>query len=187
MNNVSIPKMSSEELQRRYKIIKPIVSIDGKRYWLKDFSIFEIAYTSYLWNLDKTMISKEVEKDELEELKGRDFLCLHTSCYLKFFRPTIGEVLSQISDEDMEENIVAFEIIDSSKQTLDTCKDELVKYAFEQGYHVSKVRLYKRKNGWYKMNSENKNGAVIDLKLHRFYFALFRMYDWLKCIFLYID
>ena len=38
MYNVSIPEISKEELRARYKRIKPIVEIEGKKYFLRDFT-----------------------------------------------------------------------------------------------------------------------------------------------------
>ena len=38
MYNVSIPEISRKELVARYERIKPIVEIEGKKYFLREFT-----------------------------------------------------------------------------------------------------------------------------------------------------
>lgn len=140
MFNVSIPKISDEELTKRYKQIKPVISMNGKLYYCREFTIQELRNFSYMWDKFQE-ISCE---DELEVLEGKDFVCLHTYAYPGYFKPTISEVLAQINEYDIP-LVKAFEIIDKPKTALDFHKDSFSSIAFNNGYHVSTVRLYGKK------------------------------------------
>lgn len=140
MFNVSIPKISNAEIQKRYKLIKPVITVNGKLHYFREFSPKELSSYSYLWNISED-VRKEVGENELEILEGRDFICLHTYGYHGFFKPSIAEVLSQIKEHDIP-LIKAFEIIESPQTSADFYKDSFTSIAFNQGYHVSTVRLY---------------------------------------------
>ena len=140
MFNVSIPKFPVEEIIRRYKDIKPVITVDGKLHYFREFTPEELSSISYLWNRAED-VREEVGKDELKVWKGHDFACLHSYGYPGLFKPSLSEVLSQIKTEDL--NLVkAFEIIESPKATVDFYKDALTASIFEKGFHVSIVRLY---------------------------------------------
>ena len=79
---------------------------------------------------------------------GRDFECIHKYGYCGLFKPSIAEVLAQISEEDLE-MADAFEII----RLQDWAKNKIV---FDQGYHISVVRLYTY------MGKSKKETAKID-------------------------
>ena len=89
----------------------------------------------------KLDLREEVGKDELEVLEGRDFVCLHSYSYYGFFKPSVGEVLSQIKEHDLP-FVKAFEIIESPQTADDFHNDSFTSIAFDNGYHVSTVRLY---------------------------------------------
>lgn len=140
MFNVSIPKFPVEEIIRRYKDIKPVITVDGKLHYFREFTPEELSSISYLWNRAED-VREEVGKDELKVWKGHDFACLHSYGYPGLFKPSLSEVLSQIKTEDL--NLVkAFEIIESPKAAVDFYKDALTASIFEKGFHVSIVRLY---------------------------------------------
>ncbi len=143
MFNVSIPTISDEELKRRYEQIKPVITVNGKLYYFREFTFDELRSISYLWKYDED-VRDEVGKDELEVLEGRDFFCLHDYGYPGFFRPSIAEVLSQIKEDHLP-FVKAFEIIESPKTANDFYKDSFTSIAFDNGYHVSTVRLYGEK------------------------------------------
>lgn len=143
MFEVSIPKISDEEMMKRYKHIKPVITKEGKMHYFREFTLKEITGTSYLWNANED-VREEVGEDELEVLEGKDFVCLHTYGYHGFFKPSIGEVLSQINEQDVP-LVHAFEIIESPETKSDFSKDSLTSIAFNNGYHVSTVRLYGKK------------------------------------------
>lgn len=140
MFDVSIPKFPVEEIIRRYKDIKPVITVDGKLHYFREFTPEELSSISYLWNRAED-VREEVGKDELKVWKGHDFACLHSYGYPGLFKPSLSEVLSQIKTEDL--NLVkAFEIIESPKAAVDFYKDALTASIFEKGFHVSIVRLY---------------------------------------------
>ena len=146
MFNVSIPKISDEELMKRYSHIKPVVNVKGKLHYLREFSLDEIKNNSYLWKKYED-VRDEVGKDELQIWSGHDFACLHTYGYPGLFKPSIGEVLSQIKDYDVNK-VKAFEIIDYPKTKNDFYRNGLSTIIFDNGFHVSTVRLYVAKV-WY--------------------------------------
>ena len=143
MFNLSIPNISDEELKRRYKQIKPVVTINGTLYYLREFTFEELGI-SYLWNRSIDA-RNEVQEDELEIMDGRDFYCLHSYGYYGIFKTTIKEVLSQISRYDLD-FVKAFEAIEIPLTANDFYKNSFTSIAFENGYHVFTVRLYKGKH-----------------------------------------
>ena len=143
MFNVSIPKISDEEMQKRYEHIKPVITVNGKLHYFREFTLKELSDISYLWDSNED-VREEVGENDLEILEGRDFVCLHAYGYPGFFKPSIGEVLSQIKERDVS-LIKAFEIIESPKTADDFHKDSFTSIAFDNGYHVSTVRLYGEK------------------------------------------
>lgn len=144
MFNVSIPKISDEEMKERYEQIKPVVTVDGKLHYLREFTFEELTGINYLWDLDKN-VREEVGEGELEVLEGRDFVCLHRYGYYEgCLRPCIGDVLSQIEEYDLP-FVKAFEVIESPETAEDFYKNGFTSIAFDNGYHVSTVRLYREK------------------------------------------
>lgn len=136
MYNVSIPEITQDELKERYKRIKPIVEIEGVKYYLRDFTIEELTKCSYIGyaNEDKR------EKVDMSLLitRNNDFECIHKYNYYGFFKPSIAEVLAQISNLDLEFTD-AFEIIKSPQ----TCEDFITNpVVFNNHFHISTVRLY---------------------------------------------
>lgn len=143
MFNLSIPEISDEELRKRYERIKPVITVNGKLHYFREFTFEELSGISYLWNSDEN-VREEVGENELEVLEGIDFVCLHEYGYPGFFKPSICEVLSQIKEYDLP-FVKAFEIIDSPQTADDFYKDSFTSIAFDNGYHVSTVRLYMKK------------------------------------------
>ena len=139
MSDLHISWITNEEIIERYSRIKPVVKKGGKLYWLRTFSDEELFNISYLWN-DET--EKPVEEGEIVPISGKDFRCLHKYGYYGLFKPSVAEVLTQI-DPEVLDSVVAFEIIDSPETGDDFYKDEFTTTAFNSGYHVSTVRLYK--------------------------------------------
>ena len=139
MFNVSIPKLPEEDLIYRYMHIKPVITVNGKLHYFRDFTLEELSRISFLWN--KNNVGAEVAEDELEVWENHDFPCIHAYGTPLMFKPSISEVLSQINREDVN-RVKAFEIIESPESAADFFKDALTAIIFEQGYHVSTVRLY---------------------------------------------
>ncbi len=143
MKNVSIPTVSEEELNRRYKRIKPVITLNGKLYNFRNYDFYEISNISYFFNR-KYDVRKAVQEGSLKVWEGKDFLCLHKYGYYGVFQPTIAEVLAQINEKDIP-FVRAFEIIDYPKKIEDFDKNYFIRVAFERGYHVSTIRLYVEK------------------------------------------
>lgn len=155
MFKMSIPEISDEELMERYKHIKPVITAeDGKLHYFREYDLDELRRTSYFWSRFGN-IREEVGENKLEAWPACDFPCLHAYDYYGFFKPSIAEVLAQI-DEGRIRLIKAFEIIDSPKEFRDFRKDNLSSIAFDNGYHVSTVRLYTAKR-----NSHGHVSAVV--------------------------
>lgn len=142
MFNVSIPRISDEEMQKRYKHIKPVITKNGKLHYFREFSLEEIRDISCLWNIDE-YVQKEVNENELEIFEGKDFICLHRYGHYGLYTPSIGEILSQINTPDIPLT-TAFEIIESPKTPADFNKSSFSSIAFHNGYYVSTIRLYRK-------------------------------------------
>lgn len=137
MYNVSIPEISNEELLARYSHIKPIVSASGGKYFLREFTEEELRNVAYDWERGKN-ITEQVNMDDYYFHESRDFECIHKYGHYVFFKPSIAEVLAQIPERDVP-YVDAFEIILQFNS-------EHNKVVFDNGYHMSKVRLYTRKD-----------------------------------------
>lgn len=140
---VSIPEISNEELLERYKRIKPIVEIEGTKYFLRDFKEDELRNISFIWNA-KEEKKEPVDVQKIKPIENRDFKCIHKYGYYGLFKPSIAEVLAQIPERDLQ-LVCAFEIIESPENTRDFAKHQI---EFDNGYHVSKVRLYYSCQEW---------------------------------------
>lgn len=141
MFNVVIPKITDEELLKRYQKIKPIVIYNGEKYYLRDFSLKELRSTNYIYEINEETIGEKVNENELIELKGEDFSCIHSYGYYSLFKPSIAEVLAQINDLVLP-FVVAFEIIKQPRTSADFYNDGISKIVFNNGFHISTVRLY---------------------------------------------
>ena len=139
MANVQIPVVSSYEIMKRYRRIRPIVKVNGRMYFLRSFSEKEVYSKSFIHDLDKEIR----EPVRGYPVKVEDFFCLHEFAFEDGFRPSIYEVLAQI-DSGLLNKVGAFEIIESPETVGDIEKDRLSTVAFKHGYRVSKVRLYRR-------------------------------------------
>ena len=137
MYKVSIPDIGKEELLARYKRIKPIVEIEGKKYFLREFTADELSGISYIWNASENK-RELVDMNEYVPRLECDFECIHKYGYYALFKPSIAEVLAQIPERELK-YVDAFEIIESPKTEKDFNKNKIV---FDNGFHISKVRLY---------------------------------------------
>lgn len=139
MYNISIPEISREELLARYERIKPVVKYDEKRYFLTNFSEEELTGSSYLWMI-KEKLSEEFDITKYSPMPEYDFECIHKYGAPNLFKPSIAEVLAQISDSVLDETC-AFEIIEKPETQADLYRNSIT---FENGFHTSIVRLYRK-------------------------------------------
>lgn len=144
MFKVSIPKISDEEMKRRYNQIKPVITLNGKLHYFREYTFEELSSISYLRNSDED-VREEVCENELEVLECRDFFCLHAHGFCGCFHPSVGEVLAQIDEHDLP-FVKAFEIIGTPQRANGSYKDSFTSIAFDNGYHVTTVRLYRAKS-----------------------------------------
>ena len=137
MYHVSIPKISKEDLMSRYQRIKPIVEINGIKYFMRDFTEQELTGISYIGNVNEDK-REAVDMNKYKPLTDLDFECLHKYGYYGIFKPSIAEVLAQIEERYLD-SVCAFEIIESPSTAKDINRNEII---FNNGFHISKVRLY---------------------------------------------
>ena len=130
-----IPKMSNEEIAHWYDTIKPIVKHDT---YLRKLSTEELTNVAYTWLNKPTDYADKVDFTKLSVLEDRKML--HGYGYYGYFKPSVGEVIRQIP-RDYLEKVVAFEIICGAIGMYRTFKDEV-----SEGFHVSIVRLYQKKD-----------------------------------------
>lgn len=133
---IIIPKLSNEELIALYERIRPIVEFKDEKYLLRKFTLDQIINTSYIYNIEDD-IRVLVDQEDLETVE--EFPCFHTYGYPGFFKPSIGEVLSQLPEKSKIESKY-FEMIEEP----DTVEDLNMYFdVIDKGYHVSKIRTYK--------------------------------------------
>ena len=141
---VSIPRIGDDELKSRYARIKPVVTVDGRIWGLREYSLKELKNNGFYNSrgVDKCHL---IPEEKLEPWENHDFLCLHPYGYPEKFNPTVSEVLSQIPRSDVVW-VKAFEIIEEPQQLtpaqMRAQPNSLQTIAHRNGYHVSKVRLY---------------------------------------------
>lgn len=135
---LEIPNISKERIQELYKKIKPIVVVNGIKYFLREFTSEELESEAYAFHKydDKR---DAVRKEQLQAV--RDFLCLHEFRNKYFFVPSIAEVLAQMPEEIIDD-VNAFEIIEQPETVKDLDK---YKEITDKGFHLSKVRTYKKR------------------------------------------
>ena len=133
-----IPKMSNEDIAKRYANIKPIVKNEGTPTYLRELSEDELTHKAYTWLNEPSDYAEPVDYSELSLLA--DVKMLHVWAYYGFFKPDVGEVIRQIPAEYLEK-VVAFEMIDGAIGYNSIFNKEL-----NAGFHVSIVRLYQAKD-----------------------------------------
>ena len=138
---VSIPEISDEELLERYAKIKPIIEYNGKKHYLREFSEHELRNNAYIYKADIN-VRDVVDMSLLVSRPDMEFECLHTFGYPGFFKPSIAEVLAQIPESELP-FVDAFEIVKFPNACGDFMKNKII---FNNGYHVSIVRLYTSRN-----------------------------------------
>lgn len=122
-----IPKLPDEEFQRRQERIRPLVRDQDWLYYIEPVDSWKVAFE---WDPKR--------KDHAEELREvARIQTFHTFGYYGFFKPTVGEVLSQIPEE-WAMVVTAFEVNGPQTATdLNRNRDLL-----NEGYHVAETILY---------------------------------------------
>ena len=129
--------LDDKKLEELNNKIIPIIEKNGKKYTTyNNFSLKEVKGKGYFAN--EASFAKEVEPYSLSEITCVEML--HRYCRSEVVNPTIAEILSQIPDEYLEKTI-AYEVVEYAKFAADFLKH---KDEFDDGFHVSKVVLYKK-------------------------------------------
>ena len=135
---LTVPKLEDEELLRRYKKVKPVVEYNGKKYFIREYSLEELKARSFIWFLDEDL--EDRIKEELVPIAYADIHCLHDSSQITF-RPTVEEVISQIPRQTLSK-ADAFEIIATPDNTGKKPLSGFEAIARASGYMLSVVRFY---------------------------------------------
>ena len=135
MFNVSIPNISKKYLRKYAKRIRPIVEVEGTKYYLRKFSMEELTSISYLWEVEE---NKKKPADMRMYIPHNEMQCIHSYGYYGIFKPCIAEIIAQIPKEDID-FVDAFEIVEYPKMIEDTYLSSII---FDNGFHISTVRLY---------------------------------------------
>ena len=91
--NLVIPSLTDKELEKIYRQLKPIATVDEIKYYLKEYSLYQLRYYSYMQDFASS-ISERLDSSLIDPID--EFICLHKFDYYGSFTPTIAEVLSQI-------------------------------------------------------------------------------------------
>ena len=142
MFDIAIPQISPTELAARYEKVKPLVRFEDKLYYLREYTLEELSNQSFFFGRHND--KREAAPDSLIPMPEFDFPCLHTYGAPCFFKPSVAEVLAQLSEHDVL-RACAFEIIEFPNDSGDFYKNFFTKMALNKGFHVSTVRLYRRK------------------------------------------
>ncbi|MBR4110344.1 MAG: hypothetical protein IKK43_01465 [Clostridia bacterium] len=136
---IKLNMLDEQVIEKWYERIRPIVLFGGKPFFMRQLTPHELSGVSYLWLNDMNDYDTEVNLADYSVLA--DVKMLHRYGFYGFFKPSVAEIISQIPEELLPE-VVAFQIIYSP----DTCDDlNLFKKEVDAHYHVSVVRLYKKK------------------------------------------
>ncbi len=120
-------KIDNNKLILLYTKIKPIISIQEKKYKLNTFTLEQLL-KNYNWNSEENK-TELIDSNSIEIIT--DFLCLHTHKE----QASLEEILSQIPD-DITNFANAFEVIEAPEK-----RENLIVHA--KGLHLSKIRIYK--------------------------------------------
>lgn len=136
---IKLNLLDEQVIEKLYEKIRPIVLFHQDPFFMRQLTPHELSAVSYLWLNDINDYAEEVNLADYSVLA--DVKMLHRYGFYGFFKPSVAEVISQIPEELLPETI-AFQIIYSP----DTCDDlNLFKKEVDAHYHVSVVRLYKKK------------------------------------------
>ena len=85
-------------------------------------------------------LGEELDMTKYSPMPQYDFECIHKFGSPNLFKPSIAEVLAQISDFVLDKTC-AFEIIEKPQTQADLYRNPI---AFDNGFHTSIVRLYRK-------------------------------------------
>ncbi len=127
-NTITIPEISDEELTRLYKLIRPIFHRRHTPYY---YALSNPRDTAFNWNKPAGKAPKLIEHKRIRTL--------HRFGYHGIFKPSVDEVIAQMSAEDRLV-VIAFET--HGPETA----DDLNRHGIElnAGFHVAETVLYRK-------------------------------------------
>lgn len=130
--NFEIPEISDDVLERRANLVRPVIR-NEKGLFYRDLKSCDLRKTAFMWE-------PKLEGEAINLVPYRTIITLHRWAYYGFFKPSIEEVLSQISEDDIDAGVIAFETNGpETAQDLNNHKD-----ALDAGFHVAETILYKK-------------------------------------------
>lgn len=130
---MNIPKISTEELEARYKKIKPLVrDLTGTLHWIRRPD--SLTNASFTW--DPVFLKEAVGLVPVETIKT-----LHAYGYYGVFKPSVQEVLAQVPSHLLG-SVDAFSA-DGPRTSADLnrFRDEL-----NAGFHVALTTFYRKQS-----------------------------------------
>lgn len=138
IKKVVLPELSDHMLLERYERIKPIILFNGLYFYIREYMKDDLKNKPYL---DKPFynIRKSAQIKNSQVLT--EFICYHTQGAYGLFKPTIGEILSQIPDEVLYEGNAFF----MSKRPEDLPITKLTKQLKQLKCYESQIQVLKLK------------------------------------------
>ena len=141
MSENRIPAISDERLKELYTHIKPVKkNMMGELCWLREFDPNKLRSANFSWD---DYSREKVSETGVVLASYKEIVCLHKFSTPGLFKPTIAEVLTQISPDDVEK-VVAFELVTNPADSRWHYSADFAHQAFADGYHVFVVKLYVR-------------------------------------------
>jgi hypothetical protein len=148
-----IPKISKEEIERRAKLIHPCSKEDNEIFLMEKYG--DPIKQSFSWNFKKGesvgLISHDgiSKRDKPAEGGGwylktvaekvGEFLTLHCFGYYGFYKPSIGEIVSQLPAELFDEEKLAGRKLYITNKMI---SEEINTAMLDQNYHIAKTAVY---------------------------------------------
>lgn len=128
--------MPREEIARWYETIKPIVFIRGIPVYMKNLTPKDLIGYSYIMLANEKDHENKVDFNQLSILA--DVKMIHKYNNQRLFQPSVADVIAQIP-KHLLSRTVGFNIVYSPRTSEDL---KIFKDEFNEGYHVSVIRLY---------------------------------------------
>lgn len=131
---IYIPKITDEELLRKYDKIKPIIKIDDVYYRLRKYNLDQLKNYSFI--IDRYQTKDDIIDEENISIID-EFSCYHEYGYYGLYQPKVYEVLSQFPVKYLNK-ANAFYIYDSPRSNEEL---ERQKNIINNGYYKTKIKI----------------------------------------------
>jgi hypothetical protein len=148
-----ILEISKEEIERRAKLVFPCSQKENEMVLMKDYG--DPIKQSFSWNFKEGEAVGTVSYDGILERdrpsegggwymkkvaeKVGEFITLHNFAYYGFYKPSIGEIVSQLPLELFDEEKLAGRKLYITNKMI---SDEINTAMLDQNYHIAKTRVY---------------------------------------------